>query len=111
MRKIITSDFTSDVGSAAVLTSLDKPLHELVDAYNTELISLVDKDAPLQEKTITLRPHAPWYTEELHEAKQERLSKRASMATDKTGSTSPMVYRAVQNRVDPVVYYQGELLY
>ena len=45
------------------------PLEELVDAYNTNLKALMDKHAPLCTKVITLRPNAPWSSDELREAK------------------------------------------
>ena len=33
---------------------------------------ILDKHAPLKTRVITLRPHAPWYNDELREMKQER---------------------------------------
>ena len=41
-------------------------LGELVYEYNTTLKSLLDSHAPMKTKTITLRPTAIWYTEELN---------------------------------------------
>jgi len=41
-------------------------------AYNTTLSRLVNIHAPLLKKTITLRPHAPRYTDELRQAKRKR---------------------------------------
>jgi hypothetical protein len=43
-----------------------------VEAYNSGVKVLINKHAPLQRKTITLRPNAPWYTEELREEKHNR---------------------------------------
>ena len=40
--------------------------------YNTLLIGLLDKHAPLKTRTITIRPLAPWYTEDIREEKQKR---------------------------------------
>ena len=40
--------------------------------YNTTLIGLLDKHAPLKTRTITIRPSAPWYTEDIREEKQKR---------------------------------------
>ena len=45
---------------------------ELVFEYNTTLKSLLDRHAPLKTKTITLRPTALWYTEELRSEKKKR---------------------------------------
>ena len=47
-------------------------LGELVYEYNTTLKSLLDRHAPLKTKTITLRPAALWYTEELRSQKKKR---------------------------------------
>ena len=47
-------------------------LGELVYEYNTTLKSLLDSHAPLKTKTITLRPTALWYTEELRSEKKKR---------------------------------------
>ena len=51
---------------------ISKPLDELVQTYNDNLSALVNKHAPLCTREITLRPDAPWYSEELREAKHER---------------------------------------
>jgi hypothetical protein len=40
--------------------------------YNRVLRELLDKHAPLQERTIIIRPVAPWYNESIKEEKQKR---------------------------------------
>lgn len=45
---------------------------ELVYEYNTTLKLLLDRHAPLKTMTITLRPTALWYTEELRSEKKKR---------------------------------------
>ena len=35
-------------------------------------MSLIDKHAPECHQKITVRPHAPWYTQELRDAKHQR---------------------------------------
>ena len=47
-------------------------LDELVRHYNEGLSALLDKHAPLCNKTIVLRPNAPWYSEDLRMAKRSR---------------------------------------
>ena len=37
-----------------------------------KLSALVDKHAPLNERSIYLHPNAPWYTEELRAAKRNK---------------------------------------
>ena len=48
-----------------ILNDTDRPLNELVHA-------VVDKHAPVQRKSITLRPNAQWYSDELRHAKHAR---------------------------------------
>jgi len=43
--------------------------NELVQLYSEGIHGIVTSHAPLCHKTITVRPHSPWYTQELREAK------------------------------------------
>ncbi|PFX25745.1 hypothetical protein AWC38_SpisGene9614 [Stylophora pistillata] len=47
-------------------------LSSLVDKYDTTLLSLIDKHAPVKHRWITVRPKALWYTPELAEQKRIR---------------------------------------
>ena len=40
--------------------------------YSDSLKDIIDLQAPLLNRTITLRPHAPWYSDELRDAKHKR---------------------------------------
>ena len=51
---------------------MDSSAAECVSAYNKSLSELIDSHAPVIHRTIILRPHAPWYTDELRSAKRER---------------------------------------
>ena len=65
---------------------------EMVHHYNSRLNTLVDKHAPLQNKTITIRPKAPWFTDDIQEAK--RCKRRAERRMIKSGlSTDRELYR------------------
>ena len=62
-------------------------LESLLALYNTTLIGLLDKHAPLKTRTITIRPSAPWYTEDIREEKQKRRAleqrwRRTSLTDD-----------------------------
>ena len=50
----------------------------LTDCYNYSIASVVDEVLPLQTKTITIRPHVSWYSQELIVAKRlrRRLERR-----------------------------------
>ena len=63
-------------------------LSHQVDYYNSSLWSLLDKHAPQRLRFITLRPHAPWFNDELRSAKQakrrcERKWKTSGLEIDK----------------------------
>lgn len=62
----------SDIRKSPLLNLQEGTADELAEAYDKGVKKLVDKHAPVRQKTITLRPNAPWYTEELHEAKRAR---------------------------------------
>ena len=47
-------------------------LSHFVNKYNNTLKSLLDTNAPLRTKTITLRPTASWYNEEIRSEKRRR---------------------------------------
>ena len=52
------------------------------------MTSLLDKHAPLQKKTITVRPRVPWFNNEIKEAKRlrrrnERIRRRTGLESDR----------------------------
>ncbi|XP_068738966.1 uncharacterized protein [Montipora capricornis] len=75
-RKIRDIDFSEFCGqledTRLVRDAASFSLGDLVYEYNTTLKSLLDSHAPLKTKTITLRPTALWYTEELRSEKKKR---------------------------------------
>ena len=63
-----------------------KNIDDLINNYNSTLQKLTDKYAPLQCKTIPLRPHAPWYTSALRQEKRvrsERVAARTMLEVDR----------------------------
>jgi hypothetical protein len=65
-------EFMKDIETSTTLQCTSGTTDDLVDAYNSGIKVLIEKHAPLQRKIITLRPNAPWYTEELRESKHKR---------------------------------------
>ena len=51
--------------------SQSSDLDSLIDQYESVLSELLDKHAPLITRRITCRPHAPWFDDELREAKRQ----------------------------------------
>ena len=58
--------------------------------YNTTLLEVLNKHAPMKEKEVVLCPHAPWYTDTVRRAKQER--RKAERRWKKTNLT---IYRDI----------------
>ena len=69
-RDICIPEFIKDL--TPILNDTDRPLNELVHAYTTEIEAVVDQHAPVERKSITLRPNAQWYSDELRQAKHAR---------------------------------------
>ena len=73
IRNIDFSEFCGQLEDTRIVRDVASfSLGDLVYEYNTTLKSLLDSHAPLKTKTITLRPTALWYTEELRSEKKKR---------------------------------------
>ena len=91
-RKHITfrqyKDFSlSDFKRDAVECVLDIPsapdFNAAVEKYHSQLVSTLDKHAPLVSKQVTLRPDCKWFTEENHQAKMScRLAEKKMRDSD-----------------------------
>ena len=71
-RKLCNIDSDSlctDIRSSSLYNSRSLNLSELCDQYSSVLSSILDKHAPLRKRVITIRPRAPWYSEEIKEQK------------------------------------------
>ena len=70
LRDILIPEFIKDL--TPIFNDTDRPLNELVHAYTTGIEAVIDQHAPVQRKSITLRPNAQWYSDELRHAKHAR---------------------------------------
>ena len=68
---LINHDMFSNDLQLVVDRSYDVVELDLVDYYNAELVRLIDKHAPVVEKTITKRNRPKWFTEESLELKKK----------------------------------------
>ena len=88
-KNIPVPDYRNDV--KVLMCNRRKPqknIDDLINNYNSTLEKLTDKYAPLQCKTIPLRPHAPWYTSALRQEKKvrrrrERVAARTMLEVDR----------------------------
>ena len=71
-RSIDVINLRHDIRSSAILNDTNGTVDELTDRYINGLSSVIDIHAPLQQKYVTIRPHAPWYTDKLREEKRKR---------------------------------------
>ena len=65
--------FCQDILKSSLLTNTNPmTISEIVDLYTKELSALLEQHAPLKKKIVTLRPTAPWYSEEIRKEKSKR---------------------------------------
>ena len=77
LREIDFSQFRKDISSSSLVSNPASDLGALVEQYDSVLSELLDIHAPTVTRSITLRPHAPWYDEALREQKRaKRRSER-----------------------------------
>ena len=68
IKAIDTTIFMADLSASRLCKDPPSDLEKLVDCYNTTLVDLLDRHAPLKTKTVTVRPQVSWYSEEIREA-------------------------------------------
>ena len=72
MKQINIDQFCKDVSELPTLNNIQGTVNELVDRYNLGLRTLLDKHVPIILRVVTVRRHAPWYTESLLDTKRCR---------------------------------------
>ena len=112
LRKIPIHDYRADI--LRVVECNSKTAGALVEQYNGKLQALTDKYAPPQNKTITLRPHAPWYTEALRREKRERrkcerTATRTLLTVDREIAEERYARRTVQIEQAKAAYYTSQI--
>ena len=72
-RNLDLSKFKEDLQSSDIQAVLEvTDVSEAVTTYNNVLSSLVDKHAPIYERTVQVNKTAPWYNERIRQAKRNR---------------------------------------
>ena len=112
LRKIPIHDYRADI--LRVVECNSETAGALVEQYNVKLQALTDKYAPPQNKTITLRPHAPWYTEALRREKRERrkcerTATRTLLTVDREIAEERYARRTVQIEQAKAAYYTSQI--
>ncbi|CAG2217672.1 unnamed protein product [Mytilus edulis] len=83
LEEIVIDDFNTDINCSNFMPNQTATLDELVSTYDSVLSSIIEKHAPMQSKTITLRPNTEWHSSELRTAKTERRKAERKMRKTK----------------------------
>ena len=87
-KAINVDDFRKDIESSSLIDTSNTSLSCLVNSYDKVLRELLDKHAPQKKITVTQRPNAPYYTDEIRAEKRkkrklERQWKRTKLTVHK----------------------------
>ncbi|KAJ8020005.1 hypothetical protein HOLleu_41824 [Holothuria leucospilota] len=110
LSEINVPSFIADIKNCEDLKNLNRTVDELVAAYNSNLSKLLELYASKYTKTITLRPHAPWYTVELRDAKHKR--RKAERIWRRTGLTVDLqIFQDTCRNVNKLLIQEKRLFY
>ncbi|KAJ8036476.1 hypothetical protein HOLleu_20464 [Holothuria leucospilota] len=74
---IRVENFVRDIQASTLFNSPVVDLSHSIEQYENVLCDLIDKHAPVKERSVVLRPSSPWYCDELRKAKwMKRRSER-----------------------------------
>ena len=87
LKSLDTKSFQTDIEVSTLHTSPLGDISDAIEQYDRVLSELLEKHAPIQRKTITIRPSAPWYSEQIRDAKllrrkYERRWRRTKLCID-----------------------------
>ena len=73
LRSIDRDQFVQDLRDSSLMNHQDfRDVSALSDCYDNTLRSLLNQYAPVKERIITIRPAAPWYSDNIKQEKAER---------------------------------------
>lgn len=72
LRDVDSKTFIKDIRESSLLESSATDSTSMVELYNRTLLDILDKHAPVVQRSVVLIPHAPWYSNSLRAAKQEK---------------------------------------
>ena len=84
-RSIDLPSFRTDIAQGQGDLDDSLPVTDLLDIYDTQLTTVLNKHAPSKEKSIVIRPQQPWFSDDLHQAKSEK--RKAERLWRRTGLT------------------------
>ena len=72
LRDVDSKTFIEDIRDSSLLESSTTNSASMVELYNQTLLDILNKHAPVVQRSVVFRPHAPWYSNSLRAAKQEK---------------------------------------
>lgn len=72
LKSVCTSELKEDISETFQSFEYNITVDALLDQYQCCLSSIIDKHAPLQTKTVIVRPNTQWYSDQLRTAKREK---------------------------------------
>ena len=79
------------------MSEASNDLLTLLHLYNSELSSVLDKHAPLKSSIVTIRPAAPWFSEEIK--LERRVRRRLERRWHRTRLPEDRLHFIEQNRI------------
>jgi hypothetical protein len=101
LKKVDPLVLNNRIQSCSLFSSTN--LDELVSKYNTQLSAGVDEVAPLQTKTIAIRPPAPWYNDTVRAAKQTRRAAERRSGNQDSLHVHCDLYMTEHNKVTDLI--------
>ena len=95
LHAIDMESFSNDLVTVLATAAVSN-LSEITDHYNNVLSEVLDKHAPEKSKVITIRPAAPWYSEEI--TGRKKLRRKLECCWHKTKCSDDYNAYAVQCR-------------
>ena len=90
--------FVIDLESICQDLLLIDDLNELTTQYNSRLLSLLDKHAPVTSKTLSVHPKVPWFSPTIKNFKRERRKAERAWRSDMLNPVSHSKFQAARNR-------------
>ena len=97
LKAVDIEQFKQDIGLSPLLFDSSSDLQELLHLYNSELSSILDKHAPLKLRMVTIRPAAPWLSEEIK--LERRIRRRLERKWRRSGLPEDRIRFIEQNRI------------
>ena len=98
LKSIDKPSFVIDLESICQDLLLIEDLNELTAQYNSRLLSLLDKHAPVTTKTLSVHPRVPCFSLTIKNLKRERRKAERAWRSDMLNPVSCSKFQAARNR-------------